>query len=189
MWLASGTESVRTTFRAFAVPDEQAEKRHAFPNALLYLEKAERIDAVHSEVRAARPRLLAAAVLSHLKNKKPHLAAEKLVALAKLPQSQQGDRPAFLAALEYLVFKALSDEPRASEARLRTERLLGGGLAAGFLTYGLATIAKRGDFVFCPSRRRSVAGTEGYSGFSGESDGGGQRPWIHEIPASCFIFR
>jgi hypothetical protein len=138
---------------------KQAEKRHAFPNALLYLEKAERIDAVHSEVRAARPRLLAAAVLSHLKNKKPHLAAEKLVALAKLPQSQQGDRPAFLAALEYLVFKALSDEPRASEARLRTERLLGGGLAAGFLTYGLATIAKRGDFVSL-SQPKALSGQE-----------------------------
>lgn len=39
---------------------EQAEKRNAFSTALTYLEKAERIDAVHSEVRAARLRLLAA---------------------------------------------------------------------------------------------------------------------------------
>jgi hypothetical protein len=128
----------------------QAEKCNAFPTALVYLEKAERIDAVHSEVRAARLRLLAAAALSHLKNKKPHLAAEKLVAMARLPQSQQGDRPAFLAALEYLILKDLGDELGASKARQETERLLGGGLAATFLTFGMATIAKRGDFVLLP---------------------------------------
>src|SRR5208283_1153237 len=127
----------------------QAEKRNAFPTALLHLEKAERIDAVHSEVRAARLRLLAAGALSDLK-KKPHLAAEKLAAMASLPQSQQGDRPAFLAALRFLIRKALGDEAGASEARLETERLLGGGLAAAFLTFGIAAIAKRGDCVILP---------------------------------------
>ena len=128
----------------------QAEKRNAFPTALLYLEKAERIDAVHSEVRAARLRLLAAGALSHLEKKKPQLAAEKLAAMASLPQSQQGDRPAFLAALRYLIRKASGDEPGASEARLQTERLLGSSIAAAFLTFGMATIAKRGDYVFLP---------------------------------------
>ena len=56
---------------------EGAEKRNAYPTALSYLEKAERIDPVHSVVRAARLRLLAAGAMRHLQQKKPHLAARK----------------------------------------------------------------------------------------------------------------
>src|ERR1700689_3391064 len=42
---------------------QAAEKRNAFPSALTYLDKAERIDAVHSVVRASRLRLLAGSAL------------------------------------------------------------------------------------------------------------------------------
>jgi tetratricopeptide (TPR) repeat protein len=129
---------------------QQAEKRNAFPTALSYLEKAERLDAVHSEVRAARLRLLAAGAMSHLQKKKPHLAAEKLALMASLPQSQQGDRPAFLAALRQLICKASGDESGAAGARLEAERLLGGDITAALLILGMATNAKRADSVFLP---------------------------------------
>jgi tetratricopeptide (TPR) repeat protein len=132
----------------------QAEKRNAFPTALSYLEKAERLDAVHPEVRAARLRLLAAGALNHLRNKKPHLAAEKLALMASLPQSQQGDRPAFLAALRHLIRSASGDEAGAAESRLEADRLLGGGMSATFLIFGMATIAKRGG-AFLPAKALS----------------------------------
>jgi hypothetical protein len=130
---------------------EEAEKRSAFPTALSYLEKAERIDAVHSAVRAARLRLLAAGAMRHLQQKKPHLAAEKLALMTALPQSQQGDRPAFLAALRHLIRDAAGDQPGAAEARFEVESLLGAGVAAGFLIFGVAAISKRLDSVYlCP---------------------------------------
>ncbi len=127
---------------------EQAEKRAAFPAALSYVEKAERIDAINPEVRAARLRLLIAGAISDLQKKKPQLAAEKLAAMESLPQSQQGDRPAFLAVLRQLIRHASGDESGAAAARLEAERLLGGRVAAAILGFGIASLAKRLDSVF-----------------------------------------
>jgi tetratricopeptide (TPR) repeat protein len=129
---------------------DRSEKRNAFPAALSYLEKAERIDAVHSAVRAARLRLLATGALRYLEQRKPHLAAERLDLLAALPQSQQGDRPAFLAALRLLICVASADKTGAEAARAETESLLGGSLPSGLLVFGIASVAKRLDFVFLP---------------------------------------
>jgi tetratricopeptide (TPR) repeat protein len=120
---------------------KQAEKRKAFSSALSYLEKAEHIDSVHTVVRAARLRLLAAGAMNHLQKKKPHLAAEKLALMARLPQAQQGDRPGFLAALRHLIREASGDE--AGAARRETENLLGSVLAADFLIFGISPVAKR----------------------------------------------
>jgi tetratricopeptide (TPR) repeat protein len=126
---------------------KEAEKRNAFPSALSYLEKAERIDAVHSVVRAARLRLLAAAALRHLQQKKPHLAQEKIALMAALPQSQQGDRPALLAGLRALTCASSRDQAGATSAEEELERLLGSRLAAGVLLFGLAAASKRPDRV------------------------------------------
>ena len=76
-----------------------AANRNAFPTALQYLAKAEVIDGVHPAVRRARLQLLAGSAIKYIQQKKPHLAEERLAEIAGLPQSQQGDRPAFLAAL------------------------------------------------------------------------------------------
>jgi uncharacterized protein len=129
---------------------EEAEKRNAFPTALSCLEKAERIDAVNSAVRAARLRLLAAAALQHLQKKKPHLAAQRLAEIGALPQSRQGDRPAFLDAIRVLICLASGDKPGASQALLEVERGLGDGLAALIFISGCAASAKRKDLVFLP---------------------------------------
>jgi hypothetical protein len=119
-----------------------AEKREAYPTALTYLDKAESIDAVHSVVRAARMRLLAAGALRHLQQKKPHLAAEKLKTMAALPQSKQGDRPAFLSALSYAIGHSRNDIAAMTEARAESTRLLGSDIAGGMLAAGLAVAAK-----------------------------------------------
>jgi hypothetical protein len=129
---------------------EEAEKRNAFPSALSYLNKAERIDAVNSTVRTARLRLLAAAALQHLQKKKPHLAAQRLAEIGALPQSRQGDRPAFLDALRCLICLASGDELGAGQAVREVERGLGDGLAALIFISGCAVSAKRKDLVRLP---------------------------------------
>jgi hypothetical protein len=129
---------------------EEAEKRNAFPTALSYLDKAERIDAVHSTVRAARLRLLAGGAMRHLQQKKPHLAAQRLAEIGALPQSRQGDRPAFLEALQVLICLASGDQQGAGRALLEVERALGDDLAALILLCGCAASAKRTDLVRLP---------------------------------------
>lgn len=124
---------------------EQAETRNAFPTAISWLDKAEKIDAVSSAVRSARLRLLVAAALRHLQQKKPHLAAQRLAEIAALPQSQQGDRPAFLATLRFLIAFVSRDKPGTDAARLEVDRAFGDSVAAIILIFGCAAIAKRQD--------------------------------------------
>jgi hypothetical protein len=122
---------------------DQKEKRNAFHSSLQYLAKAERIDSVHPAVRRARLRLLAASVLRHLQQKKPNLAEEKLAEIEALPQSQQGDRPAYLAALRYLVSTVRGAGDRAAAHRAEVERLLANKAAAALLIFGVASAAKQ----------------------------------------------
>ncbi|PYT31702.1 MAG: hypothetical protein DMG57_04455 [Acidobacteria bacterium] len=123
---------------------EEKEKRNAFHTALQYLAKAERIDSVHPVVRRARLRLLAASALRHLQQKKPNLAEEKLAEMGMLPQSQQGDRPAFLAALRYMVCTVRGASDRSAAHRAEVERVLGSKAAAALLIFGVANASKQG---------------------------------------------
>ena len=123
---------------------EEKEKRKAFHTSLQYLAKAERIDSVHPVVRRARLRLLAASALRHLQQKKPDLAEEKLAEIETLPQSQQGDRPAFLAALRYMVSAVRGASDAAAAHRAEVERVLGSKAAAALLIFGVASASKQG---------------------------------------------
>jgi hypothetical protein len=123
---------------------EEKEKRNAFKTSLDFLAKAERIDSVHPAVRRARLRLLAASVLRHLQQKKPKLAEGKLAEMAALPQAQQGDRPAYLAALRYMISAVRGAGDQAGGQRAEVERLLGSKAAAALLIFGVATAAKQG---------------------------------------------
>ena len=122
------------------------EKRAALTTALSYLAKAERIDAVHPEVRTARLRLMSAVVLRHIQQEKTHLAKPKLAAIASLPQAQQGDRPAFLSALRHLIALTDRDETAVSETWLELESLMGGRVGGALLLVGLAASFKYLDF-------------------------------------------
>jgi hypothetical protein len=131
----------------------EAEKRNAFPTALSYLDKAEKIDGVNPTVRTARLRLLAAAALGHLKKKKPHLALQRLAEMTSLPQSRQGDRPAFLAVLDSLIRYASGDKPGGEEALRAAGRLLDDEFAARILFVGCAMGTKLPYPVFLPLRK------------------------------------
>jgi hypothetical protein len=117
---------------------EEKEKRNAFQSSLQYLAKAERLDSVHPAVRQARLRLLAGAALRQLRQKKPRLAEGNLAEIEALPQSRQGDRPAYLAALRYMaaVLRGAGDE--AAVQRAAAERALGSKAAAALLIHGVA---------------------------------------------------
>ncbi len=119
------------------------EQRDAFTTALQYLVKAERLDGVNPEVRRARLRLLAGNVIRCIQQKKASLAEKSLKELCALPQVQQGDRPAFVAALEYMTAALQGDFAQAQTRRSDIERLLESRAAADLLIFAVATASKR----------------------------------------------
>ena len=123
---------------------EEKEKRKAFHTSLQYLGKAERIDSVHPAVRKARLRLLGGSALRHLQQKKLYLVEEKLAEMGSLPQSQQGDRPAWLAALRCMICAIRGASEEAGAHRAEVERVLGSKVAAALLIYGVANASKQG---------------------------------------------
>src|SRR5207244_8468533 len=62
----------------------------------------------------------------------------------------QGDRPAFLAALRYLIGLQNADALALVEARNEASRVLGGDIAAGMLVCGVSAATKRGPSVALP---------------------------------------
>jgi tetratricopeptide (TPR) repeat protein len=122
---------------------QASEASGAFPSALTYLEKVEQIDPLHHGVREARPRLLARTALRYLQQKKPALAGDAVDALAALPQTQQGDKAAFHAALRFVIRAALGHGEEAAGWRAEVERLLESAAAAAILLSAVATAAKQ----------------------------------------------
>src|SRR5450755_4654908 len=122
------------------------EERRAFPTALKYLTKAELIDGVNPEVRRARLRLMAGNIVRCIQGKKLDLAERNLTELCALPQTQQGDRPAFVAALRWMVASMQGNLSRAETHRADIERLLESRTAAALLVFAVAFECKRPEF-------------------------------------------
>lgn len=97
-WHAAAPEDSRPLLHLMA----SAEKRNALKMAMKYLEKAEAIDGVNSQVRRARLRLWVATAVRHLKQRKVHLAEKDFQEIAALDQVREGDRLAFLAAMRWV---------------------------------------------------------------------------------------
>jgi hypothetical protein len=109
---------------------EAAEQREALKKAIGYLEQAEKLDALNPEVRRARIRLLVMGAIRHLRQRKIHLAEKELQALETLPQAQEGDRPAFVAALRWTARISQADFESASREFNRSAEVLGSQIAA-----------------------------------------------------------
>ena len=124
--------------------------RDAFPTALNYLNKAEKIDGVHTVVRSMRFRLLAGAALRHLQQKRTNAAAEKMELMAALPMARQGNRPMFLAALRDLISASRLDDVPTQE----TVALLGSEAASKLLLGALAFAAKRPGLIIPPLQKK-----------------------------------
>jgi hypothetical protein len=117
---------------------ESSEKRNALQKAFKYMERAEQIDGVNTQVRRARLRLLVSMAIRHLKDRKARLAERELLQLEALPQVQQGDRPAFVAALRWAWGQLGGPSNAAAAARAEVVRLLGGELSAQVLLRGVS---------------------------------------------------
>jgi len=117
---------------------ESAEKRESLSKAMGFLEQAEKLDALNPQVRRAALRLLVAQVLRYLRQRKAGRAEQKVQELEALPQAQEADRPAFLAALRWAA-EALRD-PNAAASRQLSEvsRLLGSPAAARLICRSVA---------------------------------------------------
>jgi hypothetical protein len=131
-----------------AVPDntrpllyllKSAEKRNAFQKALGYLDKAERLDGLNPDVKRARLRLLAATAIRHLKQKKTHLAQKDLSEIEVLPQSGEGDRPAFVTALKSICAMIDGQGPKLNRLNIKLMNFLENPLTANVLMQGLLT--------------------------------------------------
>ena len=109
---------------------ESAEKRGALNRATAFLAEAQKLDAVHPEVRRAALRLLVAQTGRHLRQRKPHLVEQDVAALEALPEAQLADRPAFLVALRWAGAVIRGDAELASSFFGQIGRLLGSSAAA-----------------------------------------------------------
>jgi hypothetical protein len=116
---------------------QSAEKRNALQKAFKFMERAEHIDGLNADVRRARLRLLVAMAVRHLREKKPHLAEKELRQMAALPQAQQGDRPAFVAALRWVWCTLQLWPGEAADAYKEAVRILGDGVTAHLLLFNV----------------------------------------------------
>jgi len=121
---------------------ESAEKTNALKKAFGFMEQAEQLDGLNPQVRKARLRLLVSIAVRHLRNKNARLSELDLQAIEALPQAQQGDRKAFVAALRWV--SAIHWGPKEeSDARAAdVARLLGSEIAAHVVLTDVARICK-----------------------------------------------
>lgn len=121
------------------------EKRSAFPTALRYLAEAERIESMHPEVRKARLRLTVANFCKQVQRKPVAAGAAKTLAeIAAMPQTQEGDHPAFLQALHYILARRNEENEAAQGYREEAERLLESKAGAALLIHTVAEACKYG---------------------------------------------
>ena len=121
---------------------EACEKRDALKRALKFLSEAEARDPLNPEVRRARVRLLAATVLRHLRQAKPHLLAKDCAELDALPQARERDRPAFVAAARCVGALLEQNRPEADRWRDEVCRIIGGPAACFLLARLLGAVQR-----------------------------------------------
>lgn len=116
---------------------QAAERRGAYKMALGYLERAESLDGLNPEVRRARLRLLVSMAIKHLRQRKPHLACREIEALTHLSQMNEGDRPAFLAALKWVYAIINGDSEDRTRHQERIASLMNSQAAAFLVLNGV----------------------------------------------------
>ena len=112
---------------------QSAEDRNALQKAFKFMERAEAIDGLNPEVRRARLRLLVSIAVRHLRENKPKLAEKDIRQIEALPQAQQGDRPAFLAALRFVYALSVNAKSDADAAYEKAMRFLGDAITTHLL--------------------------------------------------------
>jgi hypothetical protein len=141
-WAAAQQNSVEPLLHLMA----SAELRGAYKTAFTYMERAEAIDGVSAEVRKARLRLLISMATRHLQQKKTRLAWPELQQIADLPQTKQGDRRAYVAALNWVGCMILGRSEEAEKERSGVFSVFGDEAATYVVLSGAASACKfKGD--------------------------------------------
>jgi hypothetical protein len=104
---------------------ESAEKRNAFKKSLKYLEEAERLDRLNPEVRRARLRLLLAAALRHLRERKAHLALVEIEQIEAVPDVRSGEIAELAAALRWCAAEVSHDKAVQNEQEAKLNTMVG----------------------------------------------------------------
>jgi hypothetical protein len=120
---------------------DSAEKRSAFKKSLHYLEEAERLDRLNPEVRRARLRLLLAAALRHLQQRKAHLALGEIEQIEKVQEVRPGESAALAAALRWCAAGICHDKAVQNEQEAGLDTLVG-SVAAHLLMTSVAEKAE-----------------------------------------------
>jgi len=131
---------------------ESAEKRNAFKKSLKYLEEAEALDHLNPEVRRAKLRLLLAAALRHLQQRKTHLAQREIEQIATVPEVRPGEIAALVAALRWCAGAVDKDKPAQTEQEAKLSQSVG-AVAAHLLCLSLADAAEIGPTASLPALR------------------------------------
>jgi len=126
---------------------ELAEKRGALKKALGYLEQAESLAALNPEVRRGRLRLLVATSMRHVEQRKAHLVERDLEDLEALPQAREGDRPAFLTTLRWIVSVLRNDPDGAFRLLAQVAGLMESRVAATMVIGGIVDFCKLLDLL------------------------------------------
>jgi hypothetical protein len=130
---------------------ELAEKTNALQRAFGFMEQAEQLDGLNPQVRKARLRLLVSIAVRHLKNKKARLSELDLEAIERLPQIQQGDRKAFVAALRWVSSMLWGSQEERETRSANVARLLNSEVAAQVVLTGVAGACKLQVNAIAPS--------------------------------------
>ncbi|PYP84045.1 MAG: hypothetical protein DMG65_23180 [Candidatus Angelobacter sp. Gp1-AA117] len=130
---------------------EFAEKRGALQKSFKFMKQAEELDGLSPVVRKARLRLLMSIAIDHLRRNKVRKVELDLAEIEALPQVQQGDRLAFVAALRWVSCVKWGSEAEALRARDNVVRLLNSAVAAEILLSSVAGICKLAHPVQTPA--------------------------------------
>lgn len=121
---------------------ESAEKTNALKKAFGFMEQAEQLDGLNPQVRKARLRLLVSITVRHFQNKKARLSELDLQAIESLPQAQQGDRKAFVAALRWVSSMLWGTDEERAVRTATVAQLLNSEIAAQVMLTGVARACK-----------------------------------------------
>ncbi len=137
-WHAAIPNNVRPLLHLMA----SAERRGALRKAMGFLEKAQQLDSLSTDVRQARFRLLVSIAAQHLRNRKRRLVEKDLAQIDALDQAKQADGPAVATALAAVMHQCDSQTEAAGEARKRAAERLGSIAAADLLIDAVVAAAK-----------------------------------------------
>jgi hypothetical protein len=121
---------------------EFAEKKNALQKAFKFMKQAEELDGLNPLVRRARLRLLISIAVNHLRRNQARLAQLDLADIEALPQVQQGDRLAFVAALRWVSCVKWGSDTEVLRAREDIARLLNSLVSAQLVISGVARMCK-----------------------------------------------